>query len=71
MEIWIRRGSPCGFLTNQMEGVEEMEEQLRGIETFRPLQETEEVTVEITGSWGEIKRLLNEPAFKDVWFKPA
>ncbi|KKL80977.1 hypothetical protein LCGC14_1999360 [marine sediment metagenome] len=71
MEVFIRRGSTSGFLTNQMEGVEEMEEQLRGIETFRPLQETEEVTVEITGSWGEIKRLLSEPTFKDVWFKPA
>jgi len=53
-----------------MEGVEELEEHLRGVETFEPLQETEDVTVEIIGRWGELKGLLSEPAFKDVWFKP-
>ena len=70
MEIFVRRGGPSGFLTNQMEDLDEMEEQLRIIETFHPLQETEEVIVEITGKWGDVKQLLSEPAFQDVWSKP-
>ncbi|GAJ00231.1 unnamed protein product, partial [marine sediment metagenome] len=33
--------------------------------------EKEEVHVEITGPWGEIRGLLSQPCFKQIWFDPA
>jgi len=69
MEVFIHR-TPVGYTTVGLEGVEELEEKLQGLVTFEPLNDDEEVTVEITGRWGKIKSLLSGPAFADIWFNP-
>ncbi|GAI92337.1 unnamed protein product, partial [marine sediment metagenome] len=61
---------PTGCTTCDLEGIEELEEQLRGSTPLDPLTDDEEVRVEITGRWGKIKSLLSGPAFADIWFNP-
>ena len=69
MEVFIHR-SPTGFETFDMEGIVELEEQLKGMETFKPLDDEREIHVEITGPWGEIRELLSQPFFNKIWFDP-
>lgn len=68
MIVWVHR-DPSGFETNDLAGIEELEEHLKGIETFEPLEDDQNVHVEITGTWGEIKELLSQPLFKGIWFR--
>ena len=69
MEVFIRR-NPIGYTTGDLEDVEELEEKLRGLQSFHPLSDAEEVIVEVTAPWGTIKRLLAEPFFNSIWFDP-
>ena len=69
LDVFVHR-NPTGFETFDMEGIEELEEQLKGIDTFKPLDDKGEVYVEITGPWGEIRELLSQPCFKQIWFDP-
>lgn len=69
MNVFVHR-DPTGFETFDMEGIEELEEQLKGIDTFKPLGDEQEVHVEITGEWGEIRELLSQPFFGKIWFNP-
>lgn len=69
MDVFVHR-APYGFETLKLEDTEELEEMLKGIETFEPLGDREEVHVEITGEWGEVKELLSQPFFKKIWFDP-
>ena len=69
LNLWVRR-DPTGFDTFDMEGIEELEEQLKGLEAFKPLDDKSEVCAEITGPWGEIRELLSQPFFKKIWFDP-
>lgn len=69
MDIFVHR-NPTGCETFDLEGVAELEEQLKGMDTFSPLDDKAEVHLEITGTWGEIRELLSLPYFKDIWFRP-
>lgn len=69
LDVFVHR-DPTGFETFDMEGIEELEEQLKGIDTFKPLDDKQEVHVEITGPWEEIRELLSQPFFKKIWFDP-
>lgn len=69
MDIFVHR-SPTGCQTFDLEGVEELEEQLKSCDTFEPLDDKSEVHVDITGTWAEIRQLLSQPYFKDRWFDP-
>lgn len=69
MEVFVHR-SPTGYQTFDMEGIEELEEHLRNVHTLQPLDDNDEVHVEITGKWGEIRELLSQPCFKEIWFDP-
>jgi len=69
LDVFVHR-NPTGFETFDMEGIEELEEQLKGIDTFKPFDDKQEVHVEITGPWGEIRELLSQPFFKKIWFNP-
>ena len=70
LDVFVHR-DPRGFEAFDMEGIEELEEQLEGIDTFSPLDDKSEIHVEITGTWGEIRELLSQPCFKDIWFDPT
>lgn len=67
MEVFVNR-SPTGYVTSELEDMAELQELLGGVATLRPLDDEAEVHVEITGKWGEIRDLLAQPCFKDVWF---
>ncbi len=67
MEVFIYR-SPTGCETFDLEDIKELEEQLGSFSAVGPLQDTSEVKVEITGTWGEIRELLSDSCFKDIWF---
>lgn len=69
LNVWVRR-DPTGFETFDMEDIEELEEQLKGLEAFKPLDDKSEVCAEITGPWGEIRELLSQPFLKNIWFNP-
>jgi len=69
LNVWVNR-DPTGFETFDMEGIEELEEQLKGIDTFKPLDDKQEVYVGITGPWGEVRELLSQPFFNKIWFDP-
>lgn len=70
MDIFVHR-NPTGCEIFDLEDVAELEEQLKGIDTFKPLDDKSEIHVEITGTWGEIRELLSLPYFKDKWFDPT
>jgi len=67
MEVFVHR-DPRGYLTKELEDIDELEELLRGMESLPPLGDDEQVRVEIAGQWGKIKALLAGPAFADIWF---
>ena len=69
MEIFVHR-NPTGCETFDLEDPKELEEQLKSFDALGPLDDKSEIHVEITGSWGEIKELLSQPCFKDIWFDP-
>ncbi len=69
MDVFIHR-SPIGVETFDLEDIQELEEQLKGFDTFKPLSDKEEVTVESKGSWGEIQELLSHSCFQNIWFDP-
>jgi hypothetical protein len=69
MEVWVRR-DPTGFETFDMEGVEELEEHMKGLVSFGPLEDSSEVCVEITCTWAEAKDMLSLPFFSKIWFDP-
>ena len=70
MDIFVHR-NPTGCETFDLEDIAELEEQLKGMDTFKPLDDKSEIHVEITGTWGEIRELLSQPCFKDIWFDPT
>ena len=69
MDVFVHR-NPTGCETSDLEDIAELEEQLKGIDTFSPLDDKSEVLVKITGNRGEIRDLLSQPCFKDIWFTP-
>lgn len=66
MEVFVHR-APRGYLTKELEDVDELAELLT---TYGPLSPDDEVTVEITGAWHVIRDLLSLDAFKEIWFTP-
>jgi len=69
MDVFINR-NPTGCETFDLEDLNELEEQLKSFDALKPLDDKAEIHVEITGTWGEIRELLSQPCFKDIWFRP-
>lgn len=69
MEVFVNR-DPTGYVTFELEDIEELEEQLAAFSKPQPLELSSQVRVEITGTWSEIKVLLGQPFFNDFWFDP-
>lgn len=69
MDVFVNR-NPTGCETFDLEDLKELEEQLGSFSALGPLDDKSEVKVEITGTWAEIKELLSQPYFKDIWFDP-
>jgi len=70
MDVFVYR-EPKGFETRDLEGIEELGEQLTN---YGPLTDGTEVKVEITASWRKIKELLSLVEFsltEDIWFNPG
>jgi len=67
MNVFINR-NPTGCETFDLEDIKELEEQLGSFAGLTPLDDKSEIHVEITGTWGEIRELLSQPCFKDIWF---
>lgn len=68
MEVFVNR-NPTGCETFDLEDINELAEQLGSFSAVEPLEDKSEVKLEITGNWGEIRQLLSEPCFKDIWFE--
>ena len=69
MDVFVYR-EPKGFETRDLEGIEELGEQLTN---YGPLTGETEVKVEITASWRKIKELLSLVEFsltEAIWFNP-
>lgn len=49
MDVFINR-NPTGCETFDLEDIAELEEQLKGIDSFKPLNDKSEIHVEITGT---------------------
>ena len=64
MDVFVYR-EPKGFETRDLEGIEELGEQLTN---YGPLTDDTEVKVEITAPWREIKGLLELPEMEAIWF---
>jgi hypothetical protein len=69
MNVWVNR-EPTGCETFDLEDINELEEQLGSFNALDPLTELSDIKVEISGTWKEIKELLSQPFFKDIWFNP-
>lgn len=69
MDVFVNR-NPSGCETFDLEDLNELEEQLKSFSAHGPLDDRSEVHVEIRGNWAEIKELLSQPCFKDIWFDP-
>lgn len=66
MEVFVHR-QPKGYLTKDLEDINELRELLTN---YGPLTDDDEVTVEITASWREIKGLLELGELEGIWFNP-
>lgn len=69
MDVFVYR-EPKGFETRDLEGIEELGEQLTN---YGPLTDDTEVKVEITASWRKIKELMSLVEFslmEQIWFNP-
>jgi len=66
VEIFVHR-QPKGFLTKELEGVAELDEMLQ---SYGPLSSGDEVTVEITAPWRQIRELLLYKFDNPIWFQP-
>lgn len=66
MEVFVHR-QPKGYLTKDLEDINELGELLTN---YGPLGEDNEVTVEITASWREIKGVLAMAEPEGIWFNP-
>jgi hypothetical protein len=64
MEVFVHR-DPAGYMTDEMEGVQELGEMLTN---YGPLGDDDEVTVEIKAPWSFIRDLLSLPVFGEIWF---
>lgn len=67
MEVFVHR-QPTGYITSELEDVEELAELLTN---YGPLTDEDEVTVKITASWRDIRELLSGSKFSDAWFTPG
>jgi len=67
MDVFINR-NPTGCETFDLEDIKELEEQLSSFAGLTPLDDKSEIHVEIIGTWAEIRELLSQPCFKDIWF---
>ncbi len=56
--------------TFDLEDIKELDEHLKRLSSHERLNKKSEVHVEITGTWGEIRDLLSQPYFKNIWFDP-
>ncbi len=66
MNVFVYR-QPKGFEARDLEGLEELEEQLAN---YGSLTDDTEVIVEITAPWHKIKGLLELGELKTIWFNP-
>jgi len=66
MEVFVQR-DPTGYTTNEVEDVQELGELLTN---YGPLEDNDEVTVQIKAPWSFIRDLLSRPVFKEIWFHP-
>ena len=57
MEIWITRDQ-TGILLERYTPPDEIEEGLKGLQVYNELSPKEDVKVEITGRWEDIKQFL-------------
>jgi hypothetical protein len=69
MNVFVNR-DPTGCETFDLEDMNELEAQLGSFSAVEPLNDKSQVKVEITGTWQEIKELLSQPCFKNIWFDP-
>jgi len=63
MEIFVHR-QPQGFITKELESADELGELLTN---YGPLSDKDEVTIEVTASWQEIRELLSKLS-DSIWF---
>lgn len=68
MEIFVYRDQ-SGLITFDFEDVNELEEHLKKYRLPK-MEGNDDIHVEITGNWSEIKTLLSDPLFKGIWFDP-
>jgi len=66
MEVFVHR-QPQGYLTSELEDVQELEELLAN---YGPLGDNDEVTVIMSAPWPIIRGLLSNPVLNDIWFNP-
>lgn len=60
MELWITRQADRGLLLEEYASPEEIEESLEGLEHYDKFSPKEEVKVEITAPWEEVKQLFQD-----------
>lgn len=63
MYVFVHR-YPSGHMTREFDGLEDLEQEMTG---KVPLNDGEDVTVEITGTWPEIKAILSLPEMGAIW----
>lgn len=59
MEIWITRAQ-TGILVDEAMHPDELEAEVKGLEVYGELSSAEEVTVELTGRWEDIKQFFQD-----------
>ena len=60
MEIWITRAQDRGILLESYAPPDEIEEGLKGLQVYDELSFGEDVKVEFSGSWGDIKSFFQD-----------
>jgi len=60
MEIWITRQADRGLLITEYSSPDEIEEELRSLEQYDEFSPGEEVKVELTGRWEEVKQFFQD-----------
>jgi len=60
MEIWITRQADRGLLITEYSSPDEIEEGLKGLECYDEFSSGEEVKVELTARWDELKQFFQD-----------
>ena len=60
MELWLTRQADRGILLLEYASPDEIEESLKGLECYDEFSPKEEVKLEVTGRWEELKQLFQD-----------